>query len=339
MITLMKQKLNIAKIPSVLPGEIWGVASYFNPTNSPLFQENVELFSQSVRSQGLKLLIVELAFGNAPFEVDDKLADIVVRKRSNTVLWQKERLINLGIESLPSACDKVVWLDADILFENNSWVEQTSELLQSYVMLQPYQHACWLPRGSRTADKELPRGLGEGHTMPSMAFTLAHHTDHRKAMSDYFEHGHCGFAWAARRQVLDKHKLYDRRILGGGDVAIAHSLYGDRDFWRGFNFYCRQITKKELSSIKLWGECIYEDVSGSVFYVEGRILHLWHGEMAQRSYLDRQAILKDNDYDPETDITIDDEGCWKWNSQKTSLHQQTRLYFDMRISIANGGDC
>jgi hypothetical protein len=31
------------------------------------------------------------------------------------------------------------------------------------------------------------------------------------------EIGHCGIAWAAQRWILDKHKLYDRMIIGGGD--------------------------------------------------------------------------------------------------------------------------
>ena len=321
---------SVPKLPTFLPGETWGVTCYFNPTGSPTLRDNVRLFSQGVRAQGLKLLIVELAFGHAPFEIAEGFAEVVIRRRSDAVLWQKERLLNIGIKHLPAACDKVVWLDADILFENSSWVEETRRLLESYVVIQPYQTACWLPRGCCAAPQSLPRGLGEGHAMPGMALTLAQRADRRRALSDYFEHGHSGFAWAARREVLDSHGLYDRRILGGGDIVIAHSLYGDTDFWRGLNFYCRQMTRKEIASVAEWGRAIHEDVRGSIYYTPGRVLHLWHGSIARRDYLDRQKILKENDYDPNTDVALDAEGCWRWNSVKPDLHHRARAYFAAR---------
>ena len=36
----------------------------------------------------------------------------------------QERLLNLGFEHLPDVCDKVVWLDADLLFEDDGWLER-----------------------------------------------------------------------------------------------------------------------------------------------------------------------------------------------------------------------
>lgn len=167
--------------------------------------------------------------------------------------------------------------------------------------------------------------------MPGMAFTLARQVDLRRALADYFEHGHPGFAWAARRQILDSHGIYDRCILGGGDVIIAHSLYGDTDFWRGFNFYCRQMTKKEIGCVAQWGRCIYNDVRSSVYYLPGRALHLWHGSVGRRDYMERQRILKENDYDPDADVSMDAEECWQWSSDKPDLHSRAKAYFDARI--------
>jgi hypothetical protein len=165
-----------------------------------------------------------------------------------------------------------------------------------------------------------------------MAMTLANREDHRRALSDYFEHGHCGFAWAARRHVLDRHHLYDRCVLGGADVVMAHCFYGDADFWRGRNFVCRQMSKKELASIAGWGRPLFDDVQGRVFYTPGRVLHLWHGGMEMRNYQDRLRILKENDFDPANDIAFDSQDCWRWNSAKPDLHLRTRQYFDRRSS-------
>ena len=126
-------------------GHFWGVTTYFNPAAYATKLRNLETFATRLRQQGLKLLIVELAFGEAPFAVPCELADSILRLRSNAVLWQKERLLNLALSQLPEVCDKVAWLDGDILFTNDEWVSQTSRLLEEHQVVQPYQLAAWLP--------------------------------------------------------------------------------------------------------------------------------------------------------------------------------------------------
>ena len=95
-----------------LQGEIWGITTYFNPAGYSNKRTHLRLFSERIRKQGLKLLIVELAFGTSAYVLEDGLGDLVIRLRSSTVLWQKERMLNIGLRNLPDACDKVVWLDA-----------------------------------------------------------------------------------------------------------------------------------------------------------------------------------------------------------------------------------
>src|SRR3954471_10354403 len=94
--------------------DFWGIAAVFAP--SPASVANLRRFSEGVRRQGLPLLIVELAFDDRPFRAPDAAADLVVRLRTRTVLWHKERLFNLAIQQLPPGCRYVAWLDADVLF-------------------------------------------------------------------------------------------------------------------------------------------------------------------------------------------------------------------------------
>lgn len=47
-----------------------------------------------------------------------------VRGDERHVLWQKERLLNLAIDSLPADVDAVAWLDADLIWFNHGWVEE-----------------------------------------------------------------------------------------------------------------------------------------------------------------------------------------------------------------------
>lgn len=325
-------------LPSCLPGEIWGVTAFFNSSGNPVLLDNLDRFAASVRRQGLRLLVVELAFGDAAFQVPPSWCDRLVQRRSETVLWQKERLLNLGVDHLPPACDKVVWLDGDIVFENDDWVGETAARLESYAVVQPFDVACWLARHAADPPADPPRGLGEGMAMPGMAAVMAGRDDWRRALADYFEHGHPGFAWAARRDILARHRLYDRHVLGGGDVSVAHAFYGDNDYWRGLNYCCRGMARAELAAMAAWGRALYADVQASVSHVPGRALHLWHGAIAGRGYRDRWGILKDADFDPATDVALDENGCLRWNSDKPMLHRRVRDYFDRRVaSMADQG--
>ena len=92
----------------------------------------------------------------------------------------------------------------------------------------------------------------------------------------------------------------------------------------------RMVTPAAMADIAQWSRSIYADVAGSVAYTPGRVLHLWHGDMASRNYIARLQILLDNAYDPTQDVRIDEDGCWQWCSAKPALHQQVRAYFTAR---------
>jgi len=282
----------------------------------------------------LRLLIVELALGDAEFAVDPSCCDLLLRKRSSCVLWHKERLLNLALASLPPDCDKVAWLDADILFLNPGWVDEARRSLESNPVVQLFSEVCWLPRDRAALPPDPEPGMGEGKVMAGMAATLAQCADRRRALLDFFLHGHCGFAWAARRSLLERHPFYDRHVLGGGDVTLAHAFFGDEDYWRGRNPFCRAFTRAEQAAIAAWSRSLHDDVQGRVGAVSGRILHLWHGATATRGYQERASILRDNAFDPEADVAVDAEGCLRWNSDKPDLHRRAQAYFASRAAAA-----
>jgi len=323
----------IRQDPIKLAGDLWGVTTWFNLRRHPLPLQNLQTFCRRVREQGLKLLIVELAFGDAPFELHEDLCDLLIRRRTQTVLWQKERMLNLGIAHLPPACDKVAWLDGDLIFENDDWVAQTSQLLESYVVVQPYETACWLPRDTETMPADAQRGIAEGRYLPGMVRGLSSYAtdaERNRALGNYLYAGHTGFAWSARRSLLERHGLYDRDIAGGGDVAIAHSLLGDEEFWQGKRFYCRWLTANTLADIARWGRAVHQDVAGSIAWTPGRVLHLWHGSIRSRHYTTRLKILHNSAFDACSDLAIDETGCWRWNSDKPILHDGVRDYLAAR---------
>ena len=72
---------------------------------------------------------------------------------------------------------------------------------------------------------------------------------------------------------------------------------------------------------------ISDDVNGSVFYTQGPLLHLWHGTKADRKYGVRHMMLKEANFDPLRDISLDPQHCWQWSSDKAELHDKVREYF------------
>jgi len=312
------------RYPVVLDGELWGLAAYFNPAKYPNRLENTKRFSAEARRQGLRLLIVELAFGNEDFALHDGLADRLVRLRTSTVLWHKERLLNIGLDHLPDTCDKVAWLDTDILFENDAWVSQTKSLLNEFIVVQPYDVAWCLPPGVCT----VPKGFSADSFLSvqhGLAYTQAQAPFSREVW------GHFGFAWAARRSVLQRHRFYDRMIVGSGDLAMCWAVYGDLlDFPGGKQWVEDLYSYPQLQDLSNWKDCLHNDVNGSAFFVEGRVFHLWHGRGRDRMYVPRLNILKAANFDPKTDIAIDSSGCWRWNTNKPDLHRQVREYFWIR---------
>ncbi|WP_373545222.1 hypothetical protein [Chamaesiphon sp.] len=98
----------------------------------------------------------------------------------------------------------------------------------------------------------------------------------------YDRHGHVGFAWGAKRAVLDKIRLYDRALIGGADHIIAHAAAGQ------INHSC--IAKSftdNLDEIEAWSREFHSIIQGKIGCVKGGLYHLWHGDIAKRDYLRR----------------------------------------------------
>jgi len=321
-----KEDRDVPKYPLELPGTFWGLATYFNPLGYKNKLEHYRRFRAHAERQGLKLLTVELAFGGDNFELGKEDADRLIQIRTNSrVYWQKERLLNIGLGRLPEDCDKIAWVDTDIRFLNDNWLEETAKLLETYIVVQPYSQAVFLPKDVYELNPEpLPFGIVEGHKMHGAGYGTSHFG--RDTLSDNFMiYGHTGHAWSARRSVFDKHGFYDRNILVTSDKLMAHAFFGSKS-----------RTKKWVHSELLmadedeWIDGVYRDVRGSVFYTDGFLYHFWHGAHKDRCYKFTADLLHKYRFDPRRDIKMDKQGLWQWSSFKPGLHKGVRRYFEMR---------
>lgn len=291
----------------------WGISAFFNPTHSKTRVENLRRFAAGVREQGLKLLIVELAFGES--EVRDQDCDIGIRLHEGAVCWQKERLLNIGRDFLPFDCDQVAWLDTDILFKNRWWVETAKEALKEYSLVQLFryvQNGIHSDRGivaSRSIEDRESRTVRTfGEPMDAMF-------------------GRTGYAWAARREVLDRVGFYDRCIVGGGDAVMAYAGYNR--IWPTLDQAPDYFSAPHMLDIAFWIERFHAEVQGNIGFIPGTIVHLDHGSEEGRAYGTRTEILKRHKFTP-ADVTVAPSGPWLWNSPKAEMHAELAQYFSGR---------
>src|SRR5438309_140767 len=95
------------------------ITTYFNPIGYRSRRENYAAFAEALARQGVPLQTVELAFGDAPFDLPASPAVLHLRGRSR--LWMKERLINAAVCRLQANVTAFAWLDCDLLFAEPAW--------------------------------------------------------------------------------------------------------------------------------------------------------------------------------------------------------------------------
>lgn len=301
-------------------GDVWAVTSFFNPARYGSRLRNFRVFRERL---AVPLAAVELSF-DGEFELSKGDADILIQIRGGDVMWQKERLLNVGIEAMPPACDKIAWLDCDVVFEDDCWAERASKRLDDGVaLLHLFETRIDLQPGS-SADRPNGRQRASliaewlrGERSPSL-FARP------QALKPVAATG--GLAWAARRSVLVAHGLYDRAVLGSGDRALLNAAIGRPD-WAA-EMIC--MNPAQRNHFDAWALPFHQAVRNAVGFLDGRVLHLWHGEPARRRYLERYADFEPFDFDPNADIRLTSEGSWRWATDKPEMHAYVRKYFDGR---------
>lgn len=303
--------------------QFWALTSYFNPVRYHSRRDNYRLFRERL---GLPLITVELGYEGA-FQLGPEDADILVQIQGGATLWQKERLLNLAIARLPDACRFVAWIDCDVIFADDSWVEGATRLLERQPIAQPFDRLVHLRRGElpETAAPPEPGSLRTSFASRWRAQSLPPDVFLRPAAT-FEARCTCGMAWVARRELLDRHGLYDAMILGLGDKHIAAAATGRA----GDAVQCTEMSPPHSEHYRRWADPFWRDVRGDVGCVDGQIYHLWHGDLANRRYLQRYRGFRDYDFDPALDLDTDPTGAWRWGSDRQDLHRHVADYFSWR---------
>ncbi len=257
----------------------------------------------------IKLYTVETIFGDREHEVTSFEDPFHLQLRTNSEIWIKENMINLGVRHLiPRDAKYIAWVDADVSFRDPNWAKKTIQQLQHYAVVQPWSDCVDLgPHGNIMQHF---RGFGHQHQK---------RIPKQKWPAQNYPYAHTGFAWACTRRFWEAAQgLMDFCILGSADHHMAFACIGEvRDTIHG------KMGREFHRRCEEWQEKVMRITLGEVGFVHGRIEHHFHGSKKKRYYRERWQILFG--YDPAKHLCYDEQGLIQLVNHP-KLEQEIRLY-------------
>jgi hypothetical protein len=314
-------------------GPLWAVTSYYNPAGYQRRKANYQLFRERL---ALPLLTVEWS-PTGRFELRPGDADMLVQLSGGDVMWQKERLLNIGVGRLPPECTHVAWVDCDLVFERQDLSDAILAALEAAPLVQLFDRVAYLAPTTLDALARLGNCANETITFEREGAASAHGAAARAglpppdpaATDDNDPLGpkpSVGFAWAARRELLERHPLFDEWVVGGGDSAYFHAAAGLPE----------RVVQKHTLAGPLRDQFLARarELAGAVKrpidHVAGRIFTLWHGKLEDRRYRSRHSILARHGFDPHRFLQRSASGVWEWARVPPGLPDEIRAYFEQR---------
>lgn len=264
-----------------------------NPVNFKSRFMLYEQFKKYVEKEhNAVLYTAELIYEGQEYQITEPNHPHHLQLKGNDEVWAKENMINLLAEQLPEDWKYLAWIDADVMFARQDWVEETIAKLQDHDVVQMFSECRDLYPNFETIPMAVYKGIvQQAHHNPK--FCLSDSAYSKRT-------GHTGYAWACTRNAWDlMGGLIDFSIMGSADYQMACAWYGDAlasTYGGAYSpGYCKALSE--------WGERVR---GFSLGYVEGLLLHNYHGAKSNRGYNWRWKVLVEAQYDPHTDIHFED---------------------------------
>lgn len=323
-----------------MTNKFYCIAVIENPIRFKSRYELYENFRRHIVAAGIKLVVVELAFGDRPHRITYDEDKSSIQLRSSHELWHKENLINIAISRLPSDWQYVAWIDADVMFTRPDWANETVQQLQHFQVVQMfseaqdlsptyepmktvtglshkgfiYSHLSHRPLGYEDCGHE--HQFGPNHPVGKKAH-------HHCYASPYW---HPGFAWAARREAIEAlGGLFEVAILGASDHHMAWAFFGKCE-----SSIPEKMHPNYKKALQIWQDRATKHIRKDVGFVPGLLLHYWHGKKKDRQYETRWKILTQNQFDPELDLKKDSQGVLSLTDRNIALRLDIERYLRTR---------
>lgn len=245
-----------------------------------------EFTERMLANPDVVLYTVELAYGDEAHRVTDAGNPRHLQLRTPVPLWHKENCIDIGVRKLlPPDWKAFAWVDADIEFMSPTWASDTLKILNGAKdIVQPFSHCIDMDAQGR------PMSL-------FCSFGFQYETTKRYVKSGP-SFWHPGWACAMTRQHYEKVGVFQHAILGAGDNHMMQAIIGQTGANPGIHPEYARMLEEYMSRV----------VDVRLGYVPCVIRHYFHGSKKNRRYMERWKILVKHQYNPYTDVALDDQG-------------------------------
>lgn len=306
---------------------MWAICAYFNPLGFRQRWANYKYFREHLC---LPLLTVELST-NDNFQLRAGDAEVLLQFRSPAVLWHKERLLNIALQNLPHSCDVVAWLDCDVVFESDKWVDTGLRALSRRrdSLIQPFDRLIDLQAQQLPiTPAPIVEALGVSGRSSVAALLESGQASSTAVCGSGTSLGlgySAGHAWMAERTTIERHGFYDASIIGSGNKLMLAAACGHAQAASDAYYH----SPAQASHYLQWAARFHDDVR-SVGGSKATLFHLWHGDINLRRYGSRHREFAQFSFDPYVDLTSTPDGCWRWNSDKPQMHAYLQDYLASR---------
>jgi hypothetical protein len=174
----------------------------------------IQEFTNHISKQKLDFEIVIVQLKNSTYPVDffhcDKhVINVMIKEEPENVgLWQKEALINIGLEKCNS--DNILIFDTDVYCDNDMWFDEIVERINNHTILQCFE-LCY------------PDSYNNDPICQSIG---------KRKTGDYDLPVNHGLCIAVSREILEKNKGFNPYfIYGGGDSLFIHEYTNEDVSW------------------------------------------------------------------------------------------------------------
>jgi hypothetical protein len=302
--------------------KICAITTYYNLTKSKRKLANYHLFAKNIP---FFLITVELAAKPDDYELDSGCADVYVRTTSRDLLWHKESLLNVALNHIPEEFIYIAWIDCDVIFMNESLEDEICAKLRSHNLIQLFSRMYDMSATENEMPTQISNVSGYGISYLTANDVVFENSLKPKDTMD-MRKSLFGLAWSAHKSIIQKQGFYDACIAGSGDRALYCAAAGQYNVTK---------TNLHLSKVRYdhyvgWAEKFNSDIDGKISYIDGLIIHLYHGEIANRQYKERHMAFSELEFNPNTDLKRLESGSLEWGNNSETYNNFFLNYFTGR---------
>lgn len=283
------------------------VIAWFSPVGWRKPRQNLEVVLDDFLSAGMKVYVAEMIMpGAEPLVLPSGVSHM--KWENPNVYFAKENLWNMVLGEVNH--DKLVFLDGDIRFDKRDWLDETSDLLERFDIIQPFEICVWLDRDGTPFNSRI-----------SVAKALSEGADVDLGVQ------HPGFAWAGRRKWLKSvGGFYDTNPLGGGDSGLAYALWDKDPHVETIRWFERQgLNNFRTRAYHKYKRRVMENRPRIGYSPGSMVTHLWHGSRDKRLYTERERRFMPDLEDGDYPVERMGDGLLRWKNP--DHNERAKQYF------------